>query len=50
MQYDPNLDLTNPNDLKVSRTSDVQLKQPMAQYSHRSAQYRYCLLYTSRCV
>lgn len=41
MQYDPNLDLTNPNDLKVSRTSDVQLKQPMAQYSHRSAQYRY---------
>lgn len=41
MQFEPKLDLENPDDLKVYRTADTYIKQPMAIYSHRPAQYKY---------
>lgn len=41
MQFEPMLDLENPDDLKVYRTADTYIKQPMAIYSHRPAQYKY---------
>lgn len=41
MQFEPNLDLNNADDLKVYRTADTYIKQPMAIYSHRPAQYKY---------
>lgn len=41
MQFEPKLDLENPNDLQTYRTSDSYIKEPMAIYSHRAAQYKY---------
>ena len=39
MQFEPKLDLDNPNDLKTYHTSDTYIKEPMSIYSHRAAQY-----------
>ena len=41
MQFEPRLDLENPDDLKTYRTNDNYIKEPMAIYSHRPAQYKY---------
>lgn len=39
MQFEPKLDLENPNDLKTYHTTDTYIKDPMSIYSHRAAQY-----------
>ena len=39
MQFEPKLDLDNPNDLKTYHTTDTYIKEPMSIYSHRAAQY-----------
>lgn len=39
MQFEPKLDLDNPNDLKTYRTTDTYIKDPMSIYSYRAAQY-----------
>jgi putative aldouronate transport system substrate-binding protein len=41
MQFQPHLDLENPNDLKTFRTNNNHIMQPLAIYSYRSAQYKY---------
>lgn len=41
MQFEEPLDLEDPVDLRTYRTSDVQIKQPMSDYSYRPAQRRY---------
>ena len=41
MQFEPKLDLENPDDLKVYRSNDNYIKESMAIYSHRPAQYKY---------
>lgn len=38
MQFQPKLDLENPNDLKLYRTNDTYIKDAMSIYSHRAAQ------------
>lgn len=39
MQFEPKLDLENPNDLKTYHTTDTYIKDPMSAYSYRAAQY-----------
>ena len=41
MQFAAPLDLEDPVDLRTYRCSDTYIKEPMAVYSHRPAQYKY---------
>lgn len=41
MQFEPKLDLNVANDLKIYRTNDIQIKQPLSKYAHRPPQYKY---------
>lgn len=41
MQFEPALDLENPDDLRTYRTGDIYVKAPMAIYSYRPAQRKY---------
>ena len=39
MNFEPKLDLENPNDLKTYHTTDTYIKDAMSIYSYRAAQY-----------